>query len=241
MTGRPLFLYSPRMRKTEKQRRGRARAIGWLPRPTGALAAASIWFAACGDDNTTNGFPTDNSGLMAGHAQGKFCHDLVHDGAKVELTLEIGTPTLARFTASTASCSPILGSPCTVLPVGYLPARLLEGTTVLSSGALRIGLGGKYIYRARITDHPTIMPIGIDPAVSCEATEVDFSDGGVATDGAATDGAVADGGVADAGAPDAAATDAAAGADLAQQPGDDAPADVAVEVDTASPDAAAGD
>jgi hypothetical protein len=226
------------MTKTEQHRRGRAPRIGWLVRPAGALAAASIWFAGCSSDDNA-GFPTDNSGLMPGQAQGKFCHDLVLNGAKTELIFEIGTPTLVRFTALTYTCSPSLGSPCTVLPVGYLPARLIAGTTVLSSGGIRIGPGGKYFYRARISDHPTVMTIPLDQPVSCEANEIDFSDGG-----APSDGAMADGGASDSAGPDGGtdAMDAAASPDVAQQLGDDAgndaAADLAAELDAAPPDAA---
>jgi hypothetical protein len=218
------------------------------------LAGAALWLAGCGGGDDNAGLPTDNSGIMPGQAQGKFCHELVRNDAKIELALEIGTPTLVRIAALSETCSPSLGSPCTPLPVGYFPARLMEGSKVLSSGALRIGLGGKYIFWARITDHPTITPLPIDPTVACETTAIDFSDGGVdagdagrdAADAGATDGADAgatDG--ADAGAVGADPPVQEAGSpDVAQQlgdAGDDAPADAAAELDAAAPDAPAVD
>jgi hypothetical protein len=214
-------------------------AWSWSPGyVAGALAAASLVFAsAClSDDNDPN------SGITAGQASGKFCHDLNRGGADVALTLELGLPTLARFTAVTGQCSPPLGTACTAIPVGAVPTRLLEGETVLASGTLYPVNGGSYIFRAYISTHPTVTQIALSPELSCQATSFVFDDGGV---GGVS---VPDGGALDGGGDTAAPTDAqgpatdAADAGVVDAPAEEAGVDApAAEggIDAAAADAAA--
>jgi hypothetical protein len=114
--------------------------------------------------------PDGNEGVTDGQAVGKFCHQLTRNGSTIELTLEIGSPAIIRLTAETDACSTAPGVPCAAVPVGVIPARLLEGAAVLASGHVRLEKDQQYVFTGVIgamsTATVTVTPVMAPPTCS---------------------------------------------------------------------------
>jgi hypothetical protein len=121
------------------------------PRALGALLGASLLTAAGCQDRDDNKAPTDNSQVKPGQALVKFCHDIRRDGKPITLTVEFGQPTLASISAISGTCSPPVAMPCTKVPVGIYPGRLVDDTTVLQAVTVGFNEGEEYLLRARIS------------------------------------------------------------------------------------------
>jgi hypothetical protein len=202
----------------------------------GAVAAA-LTFGAC---SSADSGPT---GITAGNAIGKLCHELNRGGMPVTLTLELGSPAIARITARTGVCAPPAGEPCTLIPVGLVPLRLLEGDKVLTTRTVILHANEEYLFTPVVTTSGALAISG-GPLNTGRCVPLDFPppDGGVGDggDGGGRDGAVA-GDAGDAGAPDAAASDAAALDAGASDAAVDAAAEAGLAADAAPVDAASVD
>jgi hypothetical protein len=185
-----------------------------MPSPTRsplwtALGAAAM--AACGMSDPA---PFDNRGLLEGQSVAKFCHDLHRSNANIDLTLEFGNPPLARITATSGNCTPPLGEMCTMIPVGLVPLRLMEGDRELASGAIRLSPNLEYVFAAVVsaqTGMPTVRNGVFKPEFKCALTDprVDVDGGSDAGEAGTMEAGAQEAGNTDAGAPDA-AVDAAA-------------------------------
>src|SRR4051794_22923329 len=119
--------------------------LSWSPRRSvvpGALTlltGAAVLLAACSSTPSepgNGGILKAGDGGVAPMAVAKFCHELNRSGRSIDLRLELGSPPLVQVTASTETCSPPLGMPCTSIPVGVVPVKLFEGDTLLASSVL---------------------------------------------------------------------------------------------------------
>jgi hypothetical protein len=224
-------------------------------RTRAALLACSLALGACGGEEG----PT---GITPGMAVAKMCHQLSRTGAAVDLTLEFGEPAIARIIARTNTCAPPPNMPCTPIPVGRVPVRLLEGDRVLARATFILQNGREYGFEPIASPTGPLVIQGVPlNAGACMLDFLPAPDGGFPDLGAPreagggdasgvdglADAAGADGGVgldappAEGGAPDAgvvadAAVDAAAAPDAGA--GDDAGADVAVDAAAAGADSA---
>jgi hypothetical protein len=202
------------------------RSLASPARLFGALCTASLLSSGCGDDPESVKVPTDNSAIVEGQtAYVKFCHELRREGKPIDLTIEFGNPVLARITARTGSCSPPVNLPCLPAPVGDMPGKLLEGTTIHSVGGFRLSKDAEYLMWAEIGNRsgkpiPTIE--GVFRAGQC-AQYNPYGDGGTNGDGAATDAGASDAGV----APDA--LEAGSSADVTAPDADGDVADAATD------------
>jgi hypothetical protein len=184
------------------------------PRALGALLSASLLAAAGCQDHDGQEAPTDNSRVVPGNALVKFCHDIRVGDKPITLTVEFGQPTLATISAVSGTCSPPVRMPCTKVPVGTYPGRLVDGTTVLHSVTVGFRDGEEYLLRARINT-ATRLPVVVkdrdfNPGNCALFEGYPTADGG--SDGGASDGGVdaardAAVDVAEPDAADAAATD----------------------------------
>jgi hypothetical protein len=188
--------FSPRVRLTTS-------------RTLGALLTASLLTATGCQHHEDRKAPTDNSAVIPGRALVKFCHDLRLDGKPITLSVEFGQPALASISAVSGTCSPPIPMPCTGVPVGTYPGRLMDGPTVLHAVTVQFNDGEEYLLRARISSS-TGRPIVVK--------DRDFNPGNCAQfDGyPKTDGGAGDGGTdASVDAADAAAPDVDAALDAA--------------------------
>jgi hypothetical protein len=208
---------STKMALLEIRRKPAPTTRTWL---LSGIWAASLLAAGCSDDPQK--IPVDNSGVIAGaSARVKFCHRLKREGKPITLTVEFGSPALARVSAETGTCSPPINVPCTEVPVGYFPGRLLEGNTLLAPGTFRLAANDEYLLWAEVsnaTGRPIVVVDATFNTGQCSGYE------GIPRDGGADGG---DGG---------AIGDANAAADVAIQAdaGIDAPAAADAAADLAS-------
>jgi hypothetical protein len=100
------------------------------------------------------------SDAVSGMAVVKFCNDLTRGGQSITLTLELGRPVAARLMAATGECAPPVNQACAAIPAGEVPAALLDGATVLSTGTFPARAGEELLTIATIsnmTGRPTVV------------------------------------------------------------------------------------
>jgi len=122
----------------------------------------------------------DAGAADAGTATGKLCHELSRGGQPVVLTLELGDPPAARITAITGRCAPPRGTPCTVIPVGTVPVRLLEGDRLLAARTVILSEGHEYVFQPFISSSTSQVGItgGRIAPGSCIGLDFPSPDGG---------------------------------------------------------------
>jgi hypothetical protein len=207
-------------------------------RTCAVLVASATFFTACsGDDGPT--------GITEGMAVAKFCHQLRRQTATVDLTLEFGQPPITRMTTRTNFCTPVAGMPCTTVPVGLVPLRLLEGDVVLATRNVVLQNGGEYGFQAVVNSVGQVAIAGFSlNGGTCTMEFLPAPDGGFPDVGPAPDSGGGDA-VADAVRAETAAGDVAAPADVGVVVDvavvADAGAPVDAAVDAAAPDAAVTD
>jgi hypothetical protein len=201
---RSFFMTTIRSTRRNSFEAGGAAAAARLGLWLGGACAASLLTGGC-DSQEGQGPPTDNSRIIpdAGAVM-KFCHSIkLRDGKPVVLTVEFGAPPLVRVSAETGTCSTPVNIPCTGVPAGVYPGRLLDGTALLMDGIFIFNPGDDYLLTGRINGNgdPTIAVTRLPGAGMCAGYNFFPSDGGA--DGGNGDGAISDGAAnADAGAPD---------------------------------------
>ena len=131
-----------------------------------------------------------------GPALVKFCHQFHRSGASIDLSLEFGQPTQVRVTTATDSCTPVLGQPCTEVPKGIVPVRLLEGDKVLMSTRVPI-VAGSYIMYPVLSDRGVIA-MRREPFQNCSTDEPSLLSNRMAPDAGPEGGAAPDGPASDA-------------------------------------------
>jgi hypothetical protein len=175
-------------------------------------------------------------------ALGKLCHELSRSGNPVTLTLQFGDPAMVSITGVTGVCAPPAGMPCTMIPVGLVPIKLLEGDRVLATRQVCLSppqagaAQNEYIFQPFVSANTGQVGVtgGRIAPGSCQGLDFPPPDAGAKDgggDGAAVEGGTAEGGVEAGPAPDAGAADVPVVADAAA----DAAADTAAD---AAPDAA---
>jgi hypothetical protein len=218
------------------------RPVVWFPAPltpgpvARTLLLVAVLTGACSADSGPKG-------ILPGNALGKLCHALNRSGNPVTLTLQMGDPAIVSITAVTGACSPPLGEPCTMIPVGKVPLKLFEGDRLLLTRSVILTAApagsplNEYVFEPVLTTSLQVAITGgrIAPG-TCQGLELPGPDGGVGDggrDGSALEAGAGEAGV-EAGPTDAAleggASDVAAAADGVTN----APTDV-----PAAPDAAA--
>ena len=198
-----------------------------------SIAQLSIGWAVCGLLGTSVGCSSaaDNTpkGIIPGMALGKFCHDLNRGGMPVSLTLIFGEPAIQSITARTGVCAPLKGMPCSTIPVGLVPLKLMEGDKVLASRSVILsnpadaGPVNEYVFQAVITTARSVAIGGGRITVPPICQDLDFP----APDGGVTDGSIGEGGAGDAaGAETGTASDAGASPEASPPPVDAPPVPV---------------
>jgi hypothetical protein len=162
------------------------------PRALGAFLSASLLAAAGCQDHDGREAPTDNSRVVPGNALVKFCHDIRVGDKPITLRVEFGQPTLATISAVSGTCSPPVRLPCTKVPVGTYPGRLIDGTTVLHAVTVDFRDGEEYLLRARVNVN-TGLPIVVKDR-DFNPGNCTLFDGYPTPDGGGSDGGETDGG-----------------------------------------------
>ena len=131
--------------------------------PTVALLLAGAVLLACAGCGSSAQPPPDGgvtnldaaagdqaNGADSGQALVKFCHLLGRGSDPTTMTVELGDPVLARFTASTGNCAPSPGIPCPIIPAGNVRLRLIEDDKLLSVRTITIEADREYVLRDSI-------------------------------------------------------------------------------------------
>jgi hypothetical protein len=211
-----------------------------------SMIALALWLGGCGGSEPAQKIIPGQMGL------GKFCHNLNRGGQPVTLTLELGSPTIVTFTGRTGACSPPVNTPCTPIPVGRVPVRLLENGNPLAAITVMMSANHEYVFEPVVNSAGSlVISGGVLHDNTCQALDFPGPDGGFPAEAGAGDGGVADageaggsdGGVADGGASDLAAADAGPvdAADDATLPVADAAASEVTAPDAAVIDTASSD
>lgn len=132
--------------------------------------------------------------MESGMATAKFCNPLSANNMSVEFTLEIGTNKV-QIKASSGQCTPIKGMPCTAIPAGTIPVRLLvEGEPVLEGvwGPIMPNTETLFLTTLDAQNFPDLEGGTFRAEVKCNTVDFDTIFGG--PDGGAGSDAGSDGG-----------------------------------------------